>query len=106
MAPGTTEQVVLPLANGHGICMNPEFMREGKALWDFQNPSRIVIGDRHKVDGDRLSALYEGFEKHIMRTDIRTAEMIKYASNAFLASKISLHQRDRQHLQADGHRHL
>jgi len=89
MTPGTMEQTVLPLLNGTGVCVNPEFLREGKALQDFQNPQRIVIGSRQKEDGDRLEALYAEYRCPVMRTDLKTAEMIKYASNAFLATKIS-----------------
>ena len=92
VAPGTTEEVLTPILQSSGdtgICINPEFLREGKALVDFTNPSRIVIGDDNGKTGDVLQELYNGFNCPVLRTDIKTAEMIKYASNAFLATKIS-----------------
>ncbi len=69
--------------------MNPEFLREGSALDDFLNPDRIVIGELDKRSGDALVELYANFNAPIIRTGLKVAEMIKYASNAFLASKIS-----------------
>jgi UDPglucose 6-dehydrogenase len=95
---GTTENVVVPLLESSsgkkagaefGVCMNPEFLREGKAFFDFFNPDRIVIGELDKRSGDALHKLYGDFKCPIIRTNPRTAEMIKYASNAFLATKIS-----------------
>ncbi len=68
---------------------NPEFLREGSALGDFMEPDRIVIGSRNQEAGDKVAALYEKLEAPVVRTNIPTAEMIKYASNAFLATKIS-----------------
>ena len=96
--PGTTENTVIPIvekASGKkagrdfGICMNPEFLREGKALEDFFKPDRIVIGEYDKKSGDTLEELYSNFGCPIKRTGISTAELIKYASNAFLATKIT-----------------
>ncbi|MCJ7817063.1 MAG: UDP-glucose/GDP-mannose dehydrogenase family protein [Candidatus Aenigmarchaeota archaeon] len=96
--PGTTENVALPelqkysgkkCGGDFGLCMNPEFLREGSALEDFLKPDRIVIGEFDKKSGDFLETLYMGFGSPIVRTDIKTAEMIKYVSNAFLAAKIS-----------------
>ena len=90
--PGETESVILPLLSSlgeYGICVNPEFLREGNALQDFMTPSRIVIGENDKKSGDMLSDLYTSFGCDIIRTDIKSAEMIKYASNLFLATKIS-----------------
>nr|NIP40941.1 nucleotide sugar dehydrogenase [Candidatus Aenigmarchaeota archaeon] len=66
-----------------------EFLREGKAMEDFLTPDRIVIGSLDKKSGNILEKLYSNFSAHILRTDLKTAEMIKYASNAFLATKIS-----------------
>jgi UDPglucose 6-dehydrogenase len=73
------------------IVSNPEFLREGSAVSDFQHPDRIVLGGADASALDRLANLYEGIRPSppIVRTDLRTAEMIKYASNAFLATKIS-----------------
>jgi UDPglucose 6-dehydrogenase len=72
-----------------GYASNPEFLAEGTAVHDFRHPDRIVIGAWRDVDGDRVAALYEGIDGPVVRTDVSSAEMIKYASNAFLATKIS-----------------
>jgi UDPglucose 6-dehydrogenase len=95
VVPGTTDEVVAPLIRANvgddevvGIAMNPEFLREGKAVHDFMNPDKIVIGgDVRAVD--TVARLYEKIPCEITRTDTRTAEMIKYANNSFLATKIS-----------------
>ncbi len=96
--PETTEKVVIPLLEKYsakkagkdfGVCMNPEFLREGRALEDFLKPDRIVIGAIDKRSGDVLEKVYENFQAPILRTDLKTAEMIKYASNSLLATKIS-----------------
>ncbi|MGE5595167.1 MAG: UDP-glucose dehydrogenase family protein [Hyphomicrobiales bacterium] len=78
-------------AGAHRIAVvsNPEFLREGSAIRDFMHPDRIVLGSDDPSAIDRVAALYAPLEPIIQRTDIRTAEMIKYASNAFLATKIS-----------------
>ena len=97
VVPGTTEEVVIPILESSGksvgpdfgVCMVPEFLREGKALYDFKNPARIILGEYDKRSGDMVSDLYQGFDVPIVRIDLKTAEMIKYASNAFLAAKIS-----------------
>ncbi|QYR20599.1 UDP-glucose/GDP-mannose dehydrogenase family protein [Paenibacillus sp. sptzw28] len=67
----------------------PEFMREGSALEDTMNPERIVIGSRNPLASEVIAALYRPLTGEFVITDLRTAEMIKYASNAFLATKIS-----------------
>lgn len=76
-----------------GLCMNPEFLREGSALDDMLHPDRIIIGEYDKKSGDILEALFHDFYSEntlpILRTNIPTAELIKYASNSFLATKIS-----------------
>jgi UDPglucose 6-dehydrogenase len=102
VVPGTTENVVKPALEksskktcgvDFGLCMSPEFLRQGYALYDTLNPDRIVIGQYDQKSGDVLEALYREFyaEKTppIIRTNISSAELIKYASNAFLATKIS-----------------
>jgi UDPglucose 6-dehydrogenase len=71
------------------IVANPEFTREGSAIHDFFRPERIVIGADRVEDAERVDALYVGVEAPRVITDIRTAEMIKYVSNAFLATKVS-----------------
>ena len=92
VVPGTTENVVAPLVRGErddvGIAMNPEFLREGKAVYDFMNPDKIVIGGDPRSAG-MVARLYEKIPCKATLTDIRTAEMIKYANNSFLATKIS-----------------
>ena len=95
--PGTTEKIVRPavlLASGKteneiGFAMNPEFLREGRAVEDFLNPDRIVIGSNNARAGDLVAEVYREISAPVIRTGITAAEMIKYTSNAFLATKIS-----------------
>jgi UDPglucose 6-dehydrogenase len=67
----------------------PEFLKEGSAIDDFMHPDRVVIGDEGGTAGDAVAALYEPLGAPVLRTDIASAEMIKLAANAFLATKIS-----------------
>ncbi len=71
------------------VVSNPEFLREGSAINDFMNPDRVVLGSEDREAANRVAQLYQPLRCTIMTTDLRTAEMIKYASNAFLATKIS-----------------
>lgn len=71
------------------VVSNPEFLREGSAVNDFMNPDRVVLGSTDEEAAEQVADLYEALRSPIMITDLRTAEMIKYASNAFLASRIS-----------------
>lgn len=71
------------------VVSNPEFLREGSAISDFMNPDRVVLGSEDKKAANRVAQLYQPLRCTIMVTDLRTAEMIKYASNAFLATRIS-----------------
>ena len=71
------------------VVSNPEFLREGTAIRDFMMPDRIVLGSDDPAASQRVAALYAGLDSQVLCVDIRTAEMIKYASNAFLATKIS-----------------
>lgn len=96
--PGTTENVVRPIlekASGKeigrdfGLCANPEFLREGSAVEDAMRPDRIVIGASDARSAEVVKKVYAGVRCRRMLTDIRTAEMIKYATNAFLATKVS-----------------
>jgi len=97
VVPGTTEELVIPIletsgkkvGKDFGVCMCPEFLSEGKAIRDFMNPARVIIGEYDRKSGDMLCRLYRNFNAPIMRTSLKTAEMIKLASNAFLATKIS-----------------
>ncbi len=71
------------------VVSNPEFLREGSAVHDVQQPDRIVLGGSDAVAIDAVAELYEAVNAPIVKTDLRTAEMIKYASNAMLATRIS-----------------
>ena len=72
-----------------GVASNPEFLREGSAVRDFLHPNRIVIGCEDAAVAVRVSELYKDLQAPILVTDPASAEMIKYASNAFLATKVS-----------------
>jgi UDPglucose 6-dehydrogenase len=76
-------------SNGIGYVSNPEFLKEGSAVHDFLHPDRVVVGFDEGDHGDRVVGLYEPLDAPIIRTDVASAEMIKLASNAFLATKIS-----------------
>lgn len=99
VVPGTTDDVILPIveeASGKkagvdfGIGMNPEFLREGEAVQDFMNPDRIVLGGIDSRSIDMLEQLYRPFKNvDKLRTNNKTAEMIKYTSNSLLATMIS-----------------
>lgn len=102
VTPGTTRNTVNPLLEKYskkrcgfdfGLCANPEFLREGNAVQDTLNPDRIIIGEHDQRSGEVLEALYRKFHQghavQILRTNLSTAELIKYANNAFLATKIS-----------------
>jgi UDPglucose 6-dehydrogenase len=74
----------------YAVVSNPEFLREGCAIADFQEPDRVVLGSTDEAAAQRVAELYKPLSPgDILITDLRTAEMIKYASNAFLATKIS-----------------
>ncbi|MFB6292110.1 MAG: UDP-glucose/GDP-mannose dehydrogenase family protein [Candidatus Nanohaloarchaea archaeon] len=96
--PGTTRDEVIPaiesvsgktVGDDFGVCMNPEFLRQGSALEDFQDPDRVVIGEYDKRSGDELASVYDGIDDPVVRASLEEAEMIKYASNSLLATKIS-----------------
>ncbi len=71
------------------VVSNPEFLREGSAMTDFFNPDRIVLGSTDHEAAERVGELHAPLNTNVIITDLRTAEMIKYASNAFLATRIS-----------------
>jgi UDPglucose 6-dehydrogenase len=75
--------------SGFAYVSCPEFLKEGSALQDFLEPDRVVVGDDQTMAGDAVAALYEPLGAPIVRTDIASAEMVKLAANAFLATKIS-----------------
>ncbi|MFH0897761.1 MAG: UDP-glucose/GDP-mannose dehydrogenase family protein [Candidatus Bathyarchaeota archaeon] len=96
--PGTTEEIILPnlvkysgkkVGRDFGLCMNPEFLRQGEAVHDSLNPDRIVIGQYDKKSGDVLEQVYEEYSCPKIRCAIKAAELIKYAANSLLATKIS-----------------
>ena len=74
---------------GLAVVSNPEFLREGAAISDFLNPDRVVLGSLDREAAEKVARLYLSLRAPIVITDLRTAEMIKYASNAFLANRIS-----------------
>ncbi len=95
--PGTVEEVVIPILEEHakkkagkdfGICMNPEFMREGTSINDYFHPPFTVIGQIDKKSGDVIEKLYAGIQAPLFRTTIKAAEIVKYSCNAFHALKI------------------
>jgi UDPglucose 6-dehydrogenase len=96
--PGTTERIILPLLEQYsdkkvgidiGLAMNPEFLKEGVAIKDFLEPDRIVIGTYDEKSKRTLREFYQNFSCPLVETSLSAAEMIKYASNTFLATKIS-----------------
>jgi UDPglucose 6-dehydrogenase len=90
---GTGEKVRAALEArglGHvGYVSNPEFLAEGTAVRDFIQPDRIVVGAFDEADAARVAGLYEDLDGELLQTDVASAEMIKMASNAFLATRIS-----------------
>ena len=89
--PVGTGRSIRRTSNGIGYVSNPEFLKEGTAVHDFMNPDRVVVGSESEDGpfGERVAALYEPLDAPVVRTDVASAEMIKLASNAFLATKIS-----------------
>ncbi|HWH46493.1 MAG TPA: UDP-glucose/GDP-mannose dehydrogenase family protein [Burkholderiales bacterium] len=97
MLPGTMREVVIPTLEASsgrragaefGVCINPEFLREGTAVHDYFNPPKTVIGELNRASGDLLASLYARLSAPLIRTDIETAEMVKYADNAWHALKV------------------
>jgi GDP-mannose 6-dehydrogenase len=95
--PGTMRQIVIPVLEEYsgkkagvdfGVCNNPEFLREGSAVKDFNAPPKTVIGEVDSASGDLLSSLYAKLSAPLIRTDIETAEMVKYVDNSWHALKI------------------
>jgi len=102
VTPGTATSVVKPLleresgkscGTGFGLCSNPEFLREGEAVEDTMRPDRVVIGPMEEGSGRKMRSFYRKFygpkSPPIIETTPENAELIKYASNTFLATKIS-----------------
>ncbi len=95
--PGTMHKIVIPTleefsgkkaAVDFGVCNNPEFLREGSAVKDFRCPPKTVIGELDQASGDILATLYEKLEAPLIRTDLESAEMVKYVDNSWHALKI------------------
>lgn len=95
--PGTMRSIVIPILEEYsgkragidfGVCNNPEFLREGSAVKDFNSPPKTVIGESDRASGDKLAALYSKLEAPLIRTDLETAEMVKYVDNSWHALKI------------------
>jgi GDP-mannose 6-dehydrogenase len=97
LLPGTMRELVIPTLEKYsgkrageefGVCINPEFLREGSSVYDFYNPPKTVIGEINRASGDLLAALYAKTPGPLIRADVETAEMVKYADNAFHALKV------------------
>lgn len=97
MLPGSMRDVVIPAleeasgkkaGSGFGVCNNPEFLREGTAVYDFYNPPKTVIGETDLKSGDLLASVYQGMDAPLIRTDVQTAEMVKYSDNVWHALKV------------------
>jgi len=97
LLPGTARELVIPTLEASsgrqagtdfGVCINPEFLREGSAVHDYLNPPKTVIGELNRASGDLLASLYTEIAAPLIRTDIETAEMVKYADNAWHALKV------------------
>lgn len=97
MLPGTMKDVVIPtleLSSGKkagsqfGVCNNPEFLREGTAVSDYYHPPKTVIGETDTRSGDVLASIYSKMEAPLIRTDLATAEMVKYTDNVWHALKV------------------
>ena len=97
LLPGTTRELVIPTLEASsgrqagtdfGLCVNPEFLREGSAVRDYLNPPKTVIGELNRASGDLLASLYAELPAPLIRTDIETAEVVKYADNAWHALKV------------------
>jgi len=97
LLPGTMREMVIPALESHsgkragqefGVCINPEFLREGTAIYDYDHPPKTVIGEFNQASGDRLASVYARVPGPLIRTDIGTAEVVKYADNAWHALKV------------------
>jgi GDP-mannose 6-dehydrogenase len=95
--PGTMHKMVIPTLEefsgkkagvDFGVCNNPEFLREGSAVKDFRQPPKTVIGESDQASGDILAALYKKLDAPLIRTNLETAEMVKYVDNSWHALKI------------------
>jgi GDP-mannose 6-dehydrogenase len=97
MLPGTMREVVIPILEKYsgrkageefGLCINPEFLREGTAVHDYYHPPKTVIGELSRSSGELLANLYAKTPGPMIRTDVDTAEMVKYADNCWHGLKV------------------
>jgi GDP-mannose 6-dehydrogenase len=97
MLPGSMQAVVVPTLEAYsgkkagldfGVCNNPEFLREGTAVYDYYNPPKTVIGETDSKAGDLLAGIYAHLDASLVRTSIETAEMVKYTDNVWHALKV------------------
>lgn len=97
MLPGSMHDIVIPTLEStsgktagedFGVCINPEFLREGTAVYDFYHPPKTVIGSNDKKTAEVITQLYEGIKAPLIHTDLATAEMVKYTDNVWHALKI------------------
>lgn len=97
MLPGTMREVAIPIlerssgkkaGEEFGLCINPEFLRQGTAVHDYAHPPKTVIGQLNRASGDLLASVYAKTTGPMIRTDLETAEMVKYADNAWHALKV------------------
>jgi len=97
MLPGSMQDVVIPTLEefsgkksglDFGICINPEFLREGSAIYDFYHPPKTVIGSIEDASAEIVASLYDNLEAPMIKTDLATAEMVKYTDNVWHALKI------------------
>jgi GDP-mannose 6-dehydrogenase len=95
--PGTVRNIVIPIleevsgataGSDFGICHNPEFLREGSAVYDFNAPPKTVIGELEPCSGEPVAALYQMLDAPLIRTELEVSEMIKYIDNSWHALKI------------------
>jgi len=98
MLPGTMNDLVIPTLEEFsgkkaglefGVCNNPEFLREGTAVYDFYNPPKTVIGETDARSGEILARIYDGLPGPLIKTTVETAEMVKYTDNVWHAVKVS-----------------
>jgi GDP-mannose 6-dehydrogenase len=96
--PGSMRNIIIPMLEessgkkagvDFGICNNPEFLREGTAVYDYRNPPKTVIGEIDSRSGEVLAGLYAHLQAPLIRTSVETAEMVKYVDNVWHAVKVA-----------------
>lgn len=98
MLPGSVEGTIIPglerasgkkAGSDFGVAVNPEFLRESTAVYDFYNPPKTVVGSGSEADARTVASLYQGLDAPLILTSLKVAEMVKYADNTFHALKIT-----------------